>query len=441
MIWTYHHVLMDGWSAARLIEEILACYMGMPQQNRAAQFRAYLGWLRAQDQRSLERFWRARRSTFEAPTLLATATIAPDAGAGHGQVVSCLDAAETAAVQRLAQREHVTMNTLVQAAWVLILQRYTGQRSVTFGATVSGRSAAIPGIDGMLGLFINTLPVIQSPSPNDPLNEWLRQLQAANVELREYEHSPLYEVQRWLGHGGQSLFDTLLVFENYPIDQALRRQSSEQLRFDPVEAFERTNYALTLEATAEEQLRIVYTFACAEFEESQVHCFARQVNHLLRSFVAAPAQKLGMFSLLDGTEVARASVRARGQSRAYAERCLHELFEEQVERSPYAVAVSSGAGQISYAELNARSNQLARRFRTWGVGPDVLVGVCLERSVNMVVALLAILKAGGAYLALDPDHPAERLAYFIEDSGIKLLVSDEPSARSLPETAVQRMLM
>ncbi|MBO4123770.1 non-ribosomal peptide synthetase, partial [Cupriavidus gilardii] len=250
MIWTSHHLLLDGWSTARLIGEVLQRYHGQPVDASASRYRDHIAWLQTHNVAASESFWRERLQALDEPTRLASALPAPDAGTGHATCRTTLDAEALSRLQRSAASQHLTLNTLLQAAWVIVLQRYTGRRAVAFGATVAGRPAALPGAEAMLGLFINTLPVIQAPAPDQSIADWLQALQAENLALREHEHVPLYEIQRWAGQGGQALFDSILVFENYPVDAALRQREQNGLKLGQVTHAATTNYPLTLVISA-----------------------------------------------------------------------------------------------------------------------------------------------------------------------------------------------
>ncbi|MGO1081355.1 condensation domain-containing protein, partial [Inquilinus sp. CA228] len=214
LILTSHHLLLDGWSTSRLIGEVLTRYHGTAPAVSAGRYRDYIAWLAGRDQAADRSFWRERLSGVEEPTLLASALPAPEAQPGHDSARLRLDGTATEALKAFARREHVTLNTVLQGAWALLLSRSTGQRRVVFGATVSGRPAELRDAEAMMGLFINTLPVAPALDPARRVGDWLRELQAENAALREHEHTPLYEIQGWAGQGGRSLFDTLLVFEN-----------------------------------------------------------------------------------------------------------------------------------------------------------------------------------------------------------------------------------
>ncbi|MDH0897721.1 MULTISPECIES: condensation domain-containing protein, partial [unclassified Pseudomonas] len=244
LIYTSHHILMDGWSNSHLLGEVLQRYAGETAIPPAGRYRDYIAWLQEQDKPASEAFWKQQLAQLEEPTRLAAALSRtpgdPLESDHYGEHVEELDSTQTRRLEAFARERKVTLNTLVQAAWILLLQRYTGQDCVAFGATVSGRPADLPGVEQQIGLFINTLPVIASPRPEQTVTQWLQALQEQNLALREHEHTPLFDIQRWAGQGGEALFDTLLVFENYPVAQALQRGAPEELRFGEVASHELT---------------------------------------------------------------------------------------------------------------------------------------------------------------------------------------------------------
>ncbi|MET3717903.1 non-ribosomal peptide synthase/polyketide synthase [Pseudomonas sp. PvP001] len=420
LILTSHHLLLDGWSSSRLIAEVLQHYRGAPPAEPAGRFVDYVQWLQQRDLAERERFWRERLVDLHEPTLLASTVSGAGEGVGHRQHLWQCDAATTARLSAIARRKRVTLNTLVQGAWSLLLQRYSGQATVAFGATVAGRPAQLPEAERTLGLFINTLPVIQTPLPRQPLGDWLRQLQGVNSALREHEHTPLFEIQGWAGQGGQALFDTLLVFENYPVEQALGEASG--LRFSPVQRHETTHYPLTLVIHAGAQLQIEFSYRQDAFIEADVLRFSEHLAGLLAQFEDSQ-RPLASLTLLSPAEVQQIKAWNATDSGYQQYPSLPAMIAEQVRATPDALALVHGDTRLSYAELDARANQLAHWLRGQGVGPDVPVAVCAERSVELVVALLGVIKAGGAYLPLDPEHPRERLQSMLEDSGSPLLLT------------------
>jgi len=420
LILTSHHLLLDGWSSSRLIAEVLQHYRGTPPAEVAGRFVDYVQWLQQRDLAQRQAFWCERLVGLDAPTLLANTVSGTGEGAGHRQHHWQCDAAMTARLIAIARRERVTLNTLVQGAWSLLLQRYSGQATVAFGATVAGRPAQLPDSERTLGLFINTLPVIQTPPAQESLGDWLRQLQGFNSALREHEHTPLFEIQGWAGQGGQALFDTLLVFENYPVEQALGEASG--VRFSPVQRHETTHYPLTLVIHAGAQLQIEFSYRQDAFVEADIARFSEHLAGLLAQFDDS-SRPLSSLTLLSSTEVGQIDAWNATATQYPAYSSLPALIAEQVRATPDALALVYGATRLSYAELDARANQLAHWLHGQGVGPDVPVAVSAERSVELVVALLGVIKAGGAYLPLDPDHPRDRLQGMLTDSGSPLLLT------------------
>ncbi|WP_109514477.1 non-ribosomal peptide synthase/polyketide synthase, partial [Pseudomonas ovata] len=429
LIYTNHHILMDGWSNSQLMGEVLQRYTGQALVQAPGKYRDYIAWLQRQDMQLSEVFWKTQLKDLEEPTRLAQA-IRTTGHSGvqdsHGEFSCRLDKAQTQRLSHFARQQKVTVNTLVQAAWLLLLQRYTGQATVAFGATVSGRPAQLQGVEQQVGLFINTLPVIATPQPEQPLHAWLQQVQRQNLTLREYEHTPLFDVQRWAGRSGEDLFDSLLVFENYPISQALEQGAPQGLVFGPVGTHEQTNYALTLLIGLGDELCFNYSYAQARFDDSAMARLAGQLKQLLVSFAQDAELPVGELSLLSEAERSLILCDWNRTDVAYpGEQCIHTLIEASVAQTPEAIAVIFGDRQLTYGELNRQANRLGHYLIESGVGPDVLVGIAVERSIEMVVGLLGILKAGGAYVPLDPEYPQDRLAHMFQDSGIELLLTQE----------------
>jgi len=428
LIWTVHHLLLDGWSTAQLLGEVLRHYAGEALPPTAGRFADYIGWLQARDIEDSRTFWQAQLLPLDEPTRLLAALPAPTAGeTGQGEQQHAFDASETAALASFARTQKVTLNTLVQAAWLLVLQRCTSQPCVTFGATVAGRPAELPASQQMLGLFINTLPVVAAPQPQQPVGDWLRHVQALNLALREHEHTPLYEVQRWAGQSGQALFDSIVVFENYPVDVALRR-TPDGVAFSSVRNVAETNYPLTLLFAHTDTLHLTCRFDRALLADDQARQLADSLFAVLRQMAADATRPLAAIGLLAPADAQAALALGIAPEPYPAVTPVHRLFEARAAEQPDAIALCFGDQSLTYAALNRRANALAHGLIARGVGPDVPVGVLAERSVEMVVALLAIMKAGGAYVPFAPDYPAERLQYMIEDSGVALVLVQRPDA-------------
>ncbi len=437
LIYTSHHILMDGWSNALVLNEVLQACKGQPLPPAGAAFSQHIAWLQQQDPALGEAFWRQRLAQLDEPTHLArsVAKTASHSGEAYAQILCELDETQTRQLAAFARAHQVTLNTLVQSAWLLLLQRYTGQASVACGVTVSGRPAQLANVEQQVGLFINTLPLIATANPAHSVGDWVRSVQALNVEMREHEHTPLFDIQRWAGSAGEALFDTLVVFENFPVAKTLEQPGEGGLRFSGVSHQERTNYPLTLTVHGGEHLSLHLEYQCADFAHDAVQNIAAYLLGLLQRFVEAPEQALGDVPLLLADEHQRVLQDWNPRDVATpAQASVLQRFERQAAEHPENVALILDQQRLSYAQLNLRANRLAHRLIEQGVGADTLVGVAVDRSLEMIVGLLAVLKAGGAYVPLDPKYPAERLQCMIEDSGLHLLLTQQPLLQQLPIT-------
>ncbi len=436
LIYTNHHILMDGWSSAQLLGEVLQHYRGEAVARPSGRYRDYIDWLQGQDAALAQTYWQAALTDLQEPTRLADAIARPHGGlaqVGYGDHFQRLDADLSRRLGEFARASKVTVNTLVQAAWLLLLQRYTGKHCVAFGATVAGRPADLPGAEQQIGLFINTLPVIGAPQAQQTLAGWLQAVQAQNLQLREFEHTPLADIQRWAGQGGDALFDSLMVFENYPIAEALAQGAPQGLRFGAVTNHEQTNYPLTLLVHMGAELSVHFSYQRDHFAAASVAQLGAHLEHLLSQMSATGERSLSELTLTEPTPTV-ASVFATPL-------CIHQGIARQVAATPDALAVTFGTAQLSYAGLDAQANRLAHKLIELGVGPEVRVGVAMPRSAQLLVALLAVLKAGGAYVPLDPDYPADRVAYMLEDSRARVLLTEQAVAASLSVPGETRILL
>ena len=441
LVWSHHHILLDGWSVALVMNEVFAFYDAFSRGRkidleRSHPYRDYIAWLLRQDMASAESFWRRELKGFSAPTPLvadATRERSPGEKESYGEQELNLSPGLTAGLQLLAGRHHLTLNTLVQGAWALLLGCYSGEQDVLFGSVVSGRPPSLEGVETMIGLFLNTLPVRVRISPHRSALSWLKQIQEQQVELRQYEYSPLVDVQGWSeSPRGKPLFESLLVFENYPIEDSLEQEDAS-LKVEITDLFERADYPLTFFATPGDSLSLQIVYDCHRFGESAIRRMLEHLRTLLENIAANPEQPLRDLSALTQSE--RAQVLEewnRTQADYPADKCIHELFQDQVERTPDFIAVQFEETKLTYRELNARANRLAHHLQKLGVGPEVLVGVCLERSTEMMVGLLGILKAGGAYVPLDPSYPKQRLAFILKDTDVPVLLTTRPLLENLP---------
>ncbi len=432
LIYTHHHILLDGWSQAQLLGEVFGRCAGVRMEAPVGRYRDYIAWLHVQDRAASEAFWHEQLAPLTAPTLLAQASAGQREPLGRARQQNPLSRERTARLKAFAQKHAVTLNTLVQAAWSLLLQRYTGQEAVAFGSTVSGRPVELVGIERQVGLFINTLPVISVPQPGMRVVDWLQAVQARSLALREQEHTPLFEIQRWAGFG-EALFDTLLVFENYPVAEALEKGAPGGLGFGPVDTHEQTNYPLTVALGGNDSLTLQYSYDRQVFSDAWISRLDRHLLNLLEGFVDGAQQRLVDLELLDDEE--RTQLEAlwnRRDSGFPSSPLIHQRVAERARLAPDAPAIVFDDRLLTFAELDSQANRLAHALIARGVGPEVRVAIAMPRSAQIMVAFLAVLKAGGAYVPLDIEYPQERLLYMMQDSRAHLLLTQSHLLERLP---------
>ncbi|MET8995576.1 non-ribosomal peptide synthase/polyketide synthase [Amycolatopsis sp. NPDC004169] len=422
LVWTFHHVLLDGWSVFQVLSDVCTAYAALrdgtpPALPHRRPFGDYVTWLREQTAEGAEDYWRRELAGVTEPTPLPydRPPAATHESSSSTWVGRDLGEAATGRLAAFARRERLTVNAVVQGAWALLLARLSGEDDVCFGATVSGRPAGLAGVDDITGIFINTLPVRVTADPAAPVAAWLRGLQTAQAESRRFEHVPLTAVQAWSGvEGGRNLFDSLVVFENYPV--TADDVAAHGVRLRELQAMETTNYPLSVVAAPGPRLSLGLGYDPALFDEPTVERLARQLEHLLEAIAEDPARPLREFDVLDAAEREQVLVAFNDTGHDVPPVTLTELIEAQAARTPDAVAVVSHGERLTFAELDTRADRLARLLAARGAGPERIVALALPRSVDIVVAQLAVLKTGAAYLPVDPDYPAERIAFMLADA-------------------------
>ncbi|KUJ69096.1 hypothetical protein ACZ90_14755 [Streptomyces albus subsp. albus] len=426
LLFTNHHILLDGWSAPVVMRELFQLYAagggdaGLP---RVTPFRYYLAWLSRQDRSAAEQAWRAALAGVEEPTL-----VAGPAGAAGGEpavpdrVSVRLSEAATAALTATARRHGFTLGTAVQGAWGLLVGALTGRDDVVFGTTVSGRPPEIPGIESMVGLFLNTLPMRVRLDPGTSLAELLRRVQDEQRALLPYQHLGLAEVQSLVGR--TELFDTLTVFENFPVDPAAMVLPGG-LSIAGVGSSEATHYPLTLMGVPGESLELRLSYRTDLFDRDRAQTLLGRLARLLETVAAEPERPVGRVGVADAGEREAAVVRwASGGGHVRDGADLRELFRARARREPDAVAVEDAAGELSYAQLAARAERLAGRLAALGVGPEDRVALRLGRSADLVAAVLAVVLAGAAYVPLDARWPHRRQQEIVAGTGVRVLLTD-----------------
>ena len=432
LVLTAHHILLDGWSIPLLVQELLVMYAQSP--NAAAlpsvtPYRDYLAWLARQDRASAAVAWREALADIEEGTFLAPVNRRRERAAPE-EFHLALSESLTAELKRLARDHGLTLNTLVQGSWAILLGRLTGRDDVVFGITVAGRPPDVIGVERMVGLFINTAPLrVRLPAAQSMITLF-KNVQKSHSDLMPHQHLGLAEIQRLCNQG--ELFDTLVVFENYPLVQGSIDHPGSGLRLSGIDGRDATHYALALTANPGDRLALRFGYQPDLFNSDEVEILAGRFVRLLQAAADMADRPIGLLEILDPAEQ-RAILSWNETAHAVPPGAVLELFAAQVENRRDATAVACDDDSLSYAELDVRANQLAHHLRALGIGPEGVVGLCAGRSLDMVVGLLGILKAGAAYLPLDPSYPKERLAFMLKNARVSVLVSEARLIAVWPE--------
>ncbi|MFA0813679.1 amino acid adenylation domain-containing protein [Microbulbifer epialgicus] len=436
-VFTSHHILMDGWSSPILQAELFELYRNggdLSALPRVTPYRNYLAWVAERDREHGLAVWEEALKGLAEPTRLAPVSTVRAIPEMHR--VSLPAALGEAMLQR-ARDSQLTPNIFVQAAWGILLAQLTRRDDVVFGATVAGRPPDIAGIENMVGLFINTVPVRLCLKPRESVSDLLIQLQKQQADQLEYQHVGLADIQRALGMG--ELFDTLVVYENYPVTVETAGDGAEEgieVSLHSSHGAAATHYPLGISVVPGAPFQLEISYQAPLFSRAQIERIVDRFVRVLDSVIFHPECRIGLIDPISAADRQLVVRDWNSTANPRAETTLVDLFAAQVWRTPEAVALVDVEGVISYRELDRRADGLARRLHVMGVGPESIVGLCTDRSADMVVGVLGILRAGGAYLPLDPDYPLERLHYMLADARPVAIVAQPAQVRKLPDVYV-----
>ncbi len=429
---SYHHIIMDAWSMPTVIGDLLGFYRARANGGDAGAaparpFRAYIDWLARRDLGRGEAFWRRELADFDTPTPLGGERVLEEMAPGSQDVVEAeLPPATAAALVAEARRHGLTPTTLVMGAWSLVLGRFANERDVLFGTVVSGRPPELDGVESMVGLFTNTLPVRARWSGAEAAHAWLQALQGRLFEAREYEWAPISRLREWSEvPRGAALFESVAVMSNtpelvFPITPG-RRLALRMTRHDP-----RNNFPLTLMVSAAPAFSVRLIFDAARFGREDVERRLAHLVSVLERMAEGLDRTVGELAALSPAE--RRRVLAEGNDSAAAfplERCVHELIDEQARRTPDAMAATCGTRALRYGELRRDTDAVAHRLLR-DPAPERVVAVLGERGLPLLTAMLGIFKAGAAYLPLDPGHPDPRRQQVLSLSGASIVLATRP---------------
>lgn len=449
LLWTHHHLLTDGWCTSLIFSEVMQAYASFRQGDNptlpnVVSYENYLGWLRKQDPKQAKKFWQKQLKSISKGTLLDSIEIAggntteyeTGSSDAYGEATFEVPSSLTKQLEAVASSNQSTLNVVLHLAWGYLLHRYQQDNTVVFGATVSGRPADVSGIEQIVGLFINTLPVRMDFYPELTIGELLRSHHRQNVARDEFAYLSLSDIlqQRKSSDNGQ-LFDTLFVFENYPIDSALLEKLPENvgLHFDEIAAREHTSYGITLTVIQESELRVILSYQKSRFAEERMQLLLNHFEQILTHIATASAQqRIADIQLLLPDELA-ALQRWNETDRAFNTQPVVDQVVENSSQWKYNIAVIDANQQLTYEQLMQRSEYLAHYLchlyqdmpRNNGKGANAFIGLCVPRSVEMLIAIIAIQRAGFGYLPLDPSLPRERLQAIVEDAQVHFILTTQ----------------
>ncbi|MEU5404189.1 amino acid adenylation domain-containing protein [Streptomyces sp. NPDC005963] len=441
LIITAHHTVFDGWSSPLVIRDLIRLYAGTGELPPVRSYGDYLTWLSTHDREASAARWKAELDGFDQPTLVAPDASVQEGASAIGKVEVPLSIDKGRELARRAAELGITLNTLVQGAWAVLLSKLTGWQDVVFGAAVNGRPADLIGSDEMVGLFINTLPIRVFWRPDQSFADLVTALQNRQTALLDHHYYGLADIQR--ESGLPALFDTFIGFENYPMDREgmVDANTSAGLTIDAIRPIAGAHYALAL-AAADPYLRLSLDYQKDLYTLAEAEAVGARLVRVFEQVLADPKTPVSAIEVLSDGERDRLLRGVNNTAHPVTGGTLPDAFEAQVERTPDRVAVIGERESLSYATFNRRANRLAHWLVEQGAGPDRSVAVRIPRSVDLMVAACAVAKAGAAYMPVDPELPEDRVRHML-DSAQPLLVLEEElqDVSGYPETNPERALL
>ncbi|OME97845.1 non-ribosomal peptide synthetase [Paenibacillus sp. FSL H7-0942] len=432
IIWSFHHILIDGWCVGLFLREWFATYESLlhglePKLPSVAPFSNYVEWLEAQDKVASSIYWEKRLKGFEQKTSIPENKFVEQVidQNNNQQYLFSFNFQLTKNIQSLGLSSGVTLNVVIQTLWGLLLQRYNNSQDVVFGAVYSGRSSQVADIEQMMGLFINTIPVRVKCEPQDKLIDVMHMVQTLSIESEPHSYYPLYEIQS-KSELKQDLLDHVLVFENYPSHGSLADRDKVGFEITDIHASDRTNYALDIIVVPGAELTFRVNYNSSVYDGELIKEISENLKQLAQHASNHPDSQVCQLEMISHSTQRLLLEEYSGVSvKSEINHCITEWFESQVDNNPNHLAVSYGEVSLTYGELNKKANCLAWKLRNYGVVQNTVVGLMSERSIEMIVGILGVLKAGGAYVPIDPEYPSDRVKYMLSDSGAKLVLTQQ----------------
>lgn len=424
-IWSYHHILLDGWCFGLVVQELFAIYHALlhdiPYRLEPVKpYKEYIQWLEKQDKQASLEYWTQSLAGFEGQSTFKEQRKQTNE---HelGEIEWAMSKEETAALSELALQQNATLSSALQSVWSILLSRYQRSNDVLFGTVVSGRPADLASVDRMVGLFINVIPRRIQLTDQMTFRSLLSETQQQSLAAEPHQYIPIYDIQAKAGQ--QQLIDHIVVFENVPAAKKDEQESLLGFTVEDMNVYEKSNYDLNLLASPGEQLQLKLAFNQRAFDPAFVHKLKDQLTLLIKGAIKHPDQLVHTLTLVTKQEKQRMLEEWNAPELEHDQLYLTKWFEHNVRKQPNAVALSAGDHTMTYAELNEQANRLARHLQKNGVGHQTVTAILAERTPELIVSLLAVLKAGATYVPIDPDYPESRIQYMLKDSGATHLLT------------------
>ncbi|MGB7603867.1 MAG: condensation domain-containing protein, partial [Lutisporaceae bacterium] len=439
VIWSYHHIIMDGWCLGTIIGDFFKAYslLGKGKEISTVDnhpYSDYIKWLKRQNKEEALVYWKDYLQDYEqqasVPILYKKTN--------ESIYLECetqfeINEAITEKLISLARENQISLNVILQTVWGILLQKYNNTKDAVFGVVVSGRPSEVIGIESMVGLFINTIPV-RIKENNESFIELSKEIQKNASKSMAYDYMPLADVQANTILKN-NLFDHIIVFENYPLDKLVKSiDSNQELGFSlqGFEMFEHTNYDFNLAIMPGETILLKSLYNGSIYNKEQIGQIFHHFNMIINQVVENPEITASSIDIIDNEERSKLLMEFNNTKAEYPKnKTIQQLFEEQAEKTPDKIAVVYKEKQLTYKELNQKSNIIARILRNKGVKADDAVAILIDKSIEMIIGVMAILKAGGAYLPIDIDYPTDRIEYILKDSGSKILLTQADIANTV----------
>ena len=433
LIWSHHHILMDGWCTSIVWNDFKLFYSNNRSGKNlsllpAQKYANYIEWLEGRNKKDSTAYWTNYLSYYGSlatiPKKIATQSIINNYDLSSQELV--IDSKRVKLLKKVSKENSVTSNTILQTAWGIVLSKYNNTKDVVFGSVISGRPSEITGIESIVGLFINTIPVRVKYEEKDTLIDLLKNCQSKALESEQHQYHPLLEIQG-LSDLGNELFDHIMVFENYPISEKIMNQSDEDtvgFTVTDVQVFEQTNYDLALIIIPEDEIQIKIDYNQNRYNNGTIERLLNHFDNTISSIIENSATSVTELDYISENERIQLLNQFNYLDVDFPkDKTIIDLFNKQVERNPNNIAITFEDEEITYYELQKRSSEVSILLSENGVKPDCIVGLFMNRSIDVVIGMLAILKAGGAYLPIDIDYPTERIEYIIKDSGTNIILT------------------